>query len=132
MNNIYKTLVISAISFSILLVACSPYNSINLNNTFKASDIVSEFKNDYRKSNKKYAGKTFTVIGRIDQYYKNRNREITIILSKKGQTGGIRCNLVNSQKQIKKPLKQGSNIIIKGKCTGFKDFIIMERCYIIP
>ncbi len=126
---VYKTLVIS-ISISIMLIACSPYNSINLNNTHKASDIVTEFKNDSKKSIKKYIGKNFTVIGRIDQYYKNK--EITIILSVKGQTGGIKCNLVNSQKQIKKPLKQGSNIIIKGKCTGFKDFIIMERCYIIP
>ena len=131
MNSIKKQLIV-ALSIAIIMIACSPYNSINLNNTFKASDIVSEFKKDSRKSNKKYIDKTLTIIGRIDQYYKNKKSEITIILSEKGQTGGIKCNLINSHKQIKKPLKQGSNIIIQGKCTSYNDLVIIDNCYIIP
>ena len=119
------------ISF-IFLISCSSYNSLDLNNTYKSSEIINEFKNNIEKSNKKYSRKTLTIVGRIDQYYKNKNNEITIIISDKGQTEGIKCDLTNSHKQIKKPLKQGKIIIIKGKYNGFNDFIILKKCYIIP
>ncbi|MBN1251101.1 MAG: hypothetical protein JXR51_16525 [Bacteroidales bacterium] len=130
MNQFYKAIIITAISS--LIFSCSPLNSINLNNTYKASEIALEFKINYKKAISTYEGKSLTLIGRIDQYYKNKEGEIVIILAEKGKTEGVKCNLINSSKQVKKPLKQGKNIIIKGKCVGFNEMVIFDKCYIIP
>jgi len=57
MNSFFKLLL--AVNFSFFF-SCISYNSINLNNTYKSSEIIKEFKKDINRTNKTYSGKTIT------------------------------------------------------------------------
>jgi len=93
--------------------------------------VFNDYKLDVLKSDKRYKDKDLVVKGKILEYYKNKAGEVVMILSSDNQTNGIICTLYNSEKQITKPLKKGDVYKLMGKCTGFKDNVILERCLIV-
>ncbi|RLD77939.1 MAG: hypothetical protein DRJ10_11115 [Bacteroidetes bacterium] len=96
-----------------------------------AKVLAKDYKTNLQAGNRKYRGKVLLVEGVIAEYFRNKKQEISIVLQDKNQLVGVKCNLIRSSKQITKPLKYGQKIKIKGVCIGFKEFILLENCFIV-
>jgi len=99
--------------------------------SLEAVAFFNEYNKNKEQANDKFNGKIIEVSGNIAEMFKNKDSEMTIILRNNQTFTGISCTLENSDKQIKKPLKIGSLITIKGKCTGKANDVILTNCYIV-
>ncbi|OQX97726.1 MAG: hypothetical protein B6I20_12080 [Bacteroidetes bacterium 4572_117] len=118
-----------ALVFSMLTYSCSTKKTDTLV-VISTKNLLATYKNT-KIGNRKYRGKVLLVEGTIAEYYRNKKQEISIVLRDKNQLAGVKCNLIRSSRQIKKPLKYGQKIKIKGICIGFKENVILENCFIV-
>jgi len=102
---------------STILLSCSSQQTDDLI-PISAKVLSKDYKANPQAGNRKYRGKVLLVEGTINEYYRNKKQEISIILRDKNQPTGVKCNLIRSSKQITKPLKYGQKIKIKGVCIG--------------
>lgn len=106
-------------------------SSMGLETEYEAGLLANDYAKDIKSGNKKYKGEYLTISGKIAEHYKNKYDQKIILLMDKKQVNGIKCILNSSSKQLKKPLKLGSNIRINGRCSGFNEYVILERCIIL-
>jgi hypothetical protein len=86
---------------------------------------------DYIQSAMGMLGKTLIVNGVIKEAYKNKNNEVVIYLKDKTIPLMLNCSLYNSNIQIKRPIRLGESISIKGKFVEIDDEMHLENCKII-
>lgn len=82
--------------------------------TLSAVALYHDFYTNENAANEKYNNKVLEVSGEIAEMKQEENK--TTILLKGTEAGGINCSLKN---KVEKPISIGSNVKIKGRCTGF-------------
>jgi len=88
--------------------------------SLSARDLLSDFQSDEIKSNKKYVNKVIQIDGVITSIPEENSPVIN---------ESVFCSFENSFE-----MKEGENIIIKGRCTGYDDMfdqVTLTKCMII-
>ncbi len=99
-----------------------------------AADLFVEFQSDAQAANKKYNGKILAVKGSLDSVETTENQTIAVFAIEEGLFGdeGIRMSMLPESSTQLTQITPGSEIVIKGYCTGFNETdVIMEHCSII-
>lgn len=113
--------------------------SSNEDYIISAAELIQQFNQDQPGSNSKYTGKTLLVTGLLRSMETDTDGYTTIVLSDgKESLSAIRCSMDSSFKTTTTPINIGSDISIKGICTGYQadDMglgadIILNRCITI-
>lgn len=97
-----------------------------------ASTIFAEFALNADAATQKYVSddKVVQISGKLKDIVKNDDSTVTLILDSGTLDGSVSCTFTkeNSASALKKPI--GSEIILKGQCTGFEDLINPELIFI--
>ncbi|MCX6256991.1 MAG: hypothetical protein NTW49_03700 [Bacteroidia bacterium] len=104
--------------------------------TMVAADLVKQYVNDQKSCNAKYLDKVIIVTGKIADLSHNGNIGLTIVLE--NQMEGINCAMdtkyFNENKTMLNSLANGSEVKIKGICSGFDDTfqcVGLDKCTIV-
>ena len=95
----------------------------------KSDDLLSDYMTDETGANKKYLGKVIEVTGTlINISSEDQQQEVTLMLNAGEEMAGISCkvNLKSNPEVIK--LKSGSQVSIKGICTGMLMDVVLVNC----
>lgn len=92
----------------------------------KANDIFSDFENDEAAAGAKYNDKIVAVSGKISAIEKEEDGIVKVTLDAGGDFGGVICQM-EPETDISK-FKEGANVTLKGKCTGYLMDVILVRC----
>lgn len=101
-----------------------------------ATDLIAAFEKDFATANKKYLGKIVEVTGNL------KNIEIeagSIVLGNENSMSSVRCGLDTNYVKKLPGLNPGSQVTIKGACTGFNaddelglgSDVVLNRCVIL-
>ncbi|MGA2298119.1 MAG: hypothetical protein ABSG15_11280 [FCB group bacterium] len=102
-----------------------------------AQSLYGEFAQNETTANKKYVteDKTVQISGKISDINKTQTGAMTITLDAGTPDGDISCTLIKEAVTVADKYKKGSDITIKGQCTGIQELInkevIMMRCAIV-
>ncbi|HLO92512.1 MAG: OB-fold protein [Chloroflexota bacterium] len=102
--------------------------------TVKAAELFSEFKTDAKDSNTRYTGKVVAITGKLTGVEKTDSLSIAVFALQEGMFGdeGIRCALIPEHANDVNNISPGTEITLKGYCTGFNDTdVIMEHCSLV-
>ena len=101
-----------------------------------SGDLISEYEKDEIEANKKFLDKIIAVSGTVKTIDKNEQGYYTIVLGEVSSMSSVRCSMDSSHIKDIAGLNEGSNIVIKGACTGFNadellgSDVILNRCVI--
>ncbi len=96
-----------------------------------AESLYSDFESNEKKSNRLYIGKTIQVKGIIGTVEQDGQGATVIFLESENDFGGVLCTLVNGEESKLDKFKSGSEITIKGLCTGMLMDVVLNKCIII-
>ena len=133
---IYIVLFLSGLILGLFVISNISFNNFFDNNNKKinylaSSNPVIERKIDFINSASSMIGKEIIVSGIVKVGYKNKSDELVIFIEDGNLPFEVNCTLIQSNQQIKKPLKLGENMILKGTFTKLGEYIILENCIII-
>jgi len=99
-----------------------------------AEELFFHFRNDKAMADSLYTGMVLQVTGNIDKVEAADSIVVTVFIFDQGMFGdeGVRCMMLPNHHTGLKDYNKGSEIILKGYCTGFNDTdVIIEKCSII-
>lgn len=102
--------------------------------SLKAAELFSEFKTDANASNARYGGKVVAVSGNLSGIEITDSLTVAIFALQEGMFGdeGIRCALIPAYADEVSIITPGTEITLKGYCTGFNDTdVILEHCSLV-
>jgi hypothetical protein len=102
--------------------------------TLAAADLYKVFTIDKTGAGTKYNGKVITVTGNLTKVEKADTLTTCVFVFDQGMFGdeGLRCTMLTKYREPAGKLQPGSEIKIKGYCTGYNDSdVILEKCSII-
>lgn len=94
-----------------------------------ATELYEAYSSDEQKSNELYLDKVLEVQGTIAAVNKEANDGLSVQLETSSDMGLIVCMLTPDENHSK--LNKGSEVKIKGICTGFTLDVVLVRCSII-
>ncbi|HPR31793.1 MAG TPA: hypothetical protein PLK12_06850 [Prolixibacteraceae bacterium] len=92
--------------------------------------LYSEFESDENASNEKYLGKVVEVSGEISEIEIDESGSVSILLSADTPFGGIRCNFAPGSDSDLSAVAVGSQVLVKGSCSGMLMDVVLDKCYL--
>jgi hypothetical protein len=96
-----------------------------------ASVLASEYELNAEASDRKYIGQVIEVSGTIAEISTDQNNSIVFILRKGEAATGVLCTLEPGMAKKATKYKAGSNVTIKGTCTGMLFDVVLNKCVIV-
>jgi hypothetical protein len=134
-------LVIVAIAGTVYYVFNKPHrNVVNEESEFflSSDQLLAEYDKDTAAANKKYLDKVIQLKGKISDIVTDQKGGIVIVLNDGKSMFGITCSISENSKEIVRKTQKGSEISLKGICTGGTvdpDFggaaVTMNKCEIL-
>lgn len=138
MRNIKKLLV--AILVIVLVAAGFGFYSYNkkpadirttsANYQLTAAALLEEFNKDETVANQKYVDKVLSVQGRVSEVKLDADGQATVILDCGDPMAAITCSFYENEAGSLKNINVGTEITIKGKCTGKLMDVVLNKCSI--
>ena len=104
--------------------------------TMQTQELITAFEQNETAANSKYLDKIIAVKGKVKALEKDDSGLYSIVLGDEGSMSSVRCSMDSVHvKQVTK-VKEGSEVIVKGACTGFSSDellgsdVILNRCVI--
>lgn len=91
-----------------------------------ASELLKKFTDNETSANAEFLDKVIVVNGLIDKISED-STEISVYLKSPEDMAGVMCGF-NKTTIDKSTLKSGSNIRIKGICTGYLMDVVLNKC----
>jgi len=110
------------------------YEKMGAAYTIPASDLYKSFTVNKKEAGTKYNGRVIAVTGRITKVETNDSLTTCVFVFEKGMFGdqGVRCTMISKYGGEAKKIQPGSEVRLKGYCTGFNDTdVILDKCSII-
>ena len=85
-----------------------------------AINLISEFEDNDSAANVKYLGKILELDGNVKKVETDEDGNYTIILGESGNLSSVRCSMDTIYSKDAARVKEGSSVIIRGACTGYK------------
>jgi hypothetical protein len=96
-----------------------------------AYTLMNDFNKDETAANKKYLDKVIAVQGKVsDVKLEPSTGQATVILDSGDPMAAITCSFYDDEAGSLKEIKQGQEIVVKGKCTGKLMDVILNKCSI--
>ena len=84
------------------------------------TDLIKEYEENDSIANQKYLGKIIELNGNVKTIETDNGGNYTIILGEAGNLSSVRCAMDTTYKTDAASVSEGSSVIIRGQCTGFK------------
>lgn len=110
------------------------YEKAEPDHKLTAEELFFQYRHDKNIADSLYTGMVLEVTGNIDKVEATDSIVVTVFIFDKGMFGdeGVRCMMLPNHHTKLKHYNKGSEIIIKGYCTGYNDTdVIIEKCSII-
>jgi tRNA_anti-like len=106
--------------------------------TISSNTIIDDFTKNDSIANVKYLGKTIDIKGLLKTIDKDENGFFTIVMGDTTSSTSVRCSMDSAHNNEASALKEGSQINVKGICTGYNkdemglgaDIILNHSCII--
>ncbi len=99
---------------------------VNIN----ADTLISQFALNEAEANKKYLGKVISVKGFINKIDNQQDTLLTILLGDSLSSSSVSCLMDTGYIKLKKVFTPGTQITIKGICTGYLMDVELNRCVV--
>ena len=97
-----------------------------------AGELLSAFQSDEAKANKEYLGKVIAVTGTIQEIAPGEDMQMQVILDAGDLMSRVSCVMEEPYEQfLKRGLKKGDTVQIKGECTGMAMDVVLDRCVMV-
>ena len=110
------------------------YTQMQPEKVLSVEDLYSAFTSSVPKANALYTGKVIQVSGNVDHVETLDSTSIVVFVLGEGLFGdeGVRCTFQSDYANESDGLVSGSNISVKGYCTGYNETdVILEHCVLI-
>jgi len=88
------------------------------------------FSNNPDSAVARYSGKKILIDGKIAEFYKDKDGNITVILAQSESINGLECKILPDYIP-ETPFKKGNKLKIIGNCTEFNKNVIFTDCEIL-
>jgi hypothetical protein len=101
-----------------------------------ATQLIKEFESDEQSSNGKYWNKVIQAEGVIKDIARDDRGFYSVVLGDTAVMSSVRCSMDSVHNKEASSLQKGSNVIMKGICTGFNrddllgSDVILIRCVV--
>ncbi|TAL40817.1 MAG: hypothetical protein EPN92_13960 [Chitinophagaceae bacterium] len=101
-----------------------------------AIELIKTFEDNEQDANAKFLDKVISVKGKIKSVEKNDKGYYTVILGEKEIMSSVRCSMDSVHQQKAAGLTAGTEITMKGACTGYNadellgSDVILNRCVV--
>ena len=85
----------------------------------KATELITAFEKNEAEANAAYLDKVIAVTGRVRSVEKNDRGQYAVILGENNSMSSVRCSMDSTHQADVLYIPEGSQISIKGACTGF-------------
>lgn len=101
-----------------------------------SNTIINDYSNNDSLANEKYLGKTIAVNGTLKTIDKDENGFFTLVMGDTTSSTSVRCSMDSAHNIEATNLKEGTQINVKGICTGYNkdemglgaDIILNHSC----
>ena len=101
--------------------------------TLSATELLNAFQQDQSTAQEKYLGQIIAVSGVIDEIIPGEGLRMQVVLETETPMSTVGCVLEEDAEQfIKRGLKKGDQVTIKGKCTGAMDDLLGMQVIVDP
>jgi hypothetical protein len=98
-----------------------------------AQELLTAFQTDATAANAQYLGKIITVSGEIQELVPGDEKRMQIVLGADGSMSSVSCVLEEDRDNfLKRGLKKGDQVALKGKCTGAMDDMLGLQVIVDP
>ncbi|MBC8769110.1 hypothetical protein H4O18_14000 [Arenibacter sp. BSSL-BM3] len=98
--------------------------------SLKAEQLIKEYKEQGIEAEKKYAERIIQVKGEIKNISTHKGNSVITLMASDSESSVI-CHMLPEENAKVLKLKNGQEINVKGKCTGFLLDVIMVRCILV-
>ncbi|MEO8416389.1 MAG: hypothetical protein ABI472_22190 [Ginsengibacter sp.] len=126
-------IVLAAAGYGLYLFNAKPADvrTIEADYSLSATNLMDDFNKDEAAANLKYLNKVISVKGKVsDIKLEQSTGQATIILDSGDPIASITCSFYADEAGSVKQIKEGEEIVVKGKCTGKLTDIILNKCSI--
>ena len=96
-----------------------------------ATTLVADFNTNEAEANRKYLDKVLAVKGKIAEIKIDpATGQTTITLDTGDPLAAVTCSFYNEEATSVKKLTQGTEVVVKGKCTGKLMDVVLNKCSI--
>lgn len=95
-----------------------PLTEVKTEFHLSAQELIIAFEQDTAAANKQYLGKVIEVTGNVKSV-ETEEKSATIVLGPSGSMSSVRCSMDSTQVQQATQVEEGTEVTIKGACTGF-------------
>jgi hypothetical protein len=93
-----------------------------------AAALVAEFNADETIANQKYTDKVIAVTGKVTEVKMDAAGQATVFLDSGDPLASVNCSFYAEETAVASRLRQGTFIVIKGKCTGKLMDVVLNKC----
>lgn len=107
------------------------YENLEAEYQFPSEQLYTNYKENSANTNAKYTGKMISIKGKLDYIENTEQQTILVFVFDHGLFGdeGIRCSILENYKVKAKSLEPGTEVNVKGFCTGYNETdVIIEKC----
>ena len=97
----------------------------------EAKDLVNEFRNNETQANKKFIDKILLVYGKVTNVETDINGQVTLFLDGNDPLCAVICSFSKDETITSGDKVQGTELSIKGKCTGMLMDVILNECSVV-
>jgi len=94
----------------------------------EASQIINQFETNEELANTQYLGKVIIVSGTLESF--KETNDISLYIKQETDMSGILCSFDKTAIDLS-VLKTGSQIKVKGICTGYLIDVVMNKCVLV-
>lgn len=105
--------------------------TLNANYELSTAALIEDYNKDETAANLKYLDKVIAVKGNVKEIkLEQATGQATVVLDSGDPTAAVTCSFYNEELESVKKLSEGSEIVIKGKCTGKLMDVVLNKCSI--
>ena len=112
-------LILGAVGFYMFNMSGDSVAKKDADHSLTAAALYAEYAKNEKLSNTKYIGKTIELTGTISEISEDQQGATVLMFTEPGEFEGVMCTLDKDQNTS--DLKIGSQVKIKGQCTGKLD-----------
>jgi hypothetical protein len=112
-------LILAAVGFYMFNMSGDSVAKKDADHSLTAAALYAEYAKNEKLSNTKYIGKTIELTGTISEISEDQQGATVLMFTEPGEFEGVMCTLDKDQNTS--DLKIGSQVKIKGQCTGKLD-----------
>lgn len=99
--------------------------------TMPASQLFQAYTSNQERGDKLYIGKIFEVSGTITEISEDEQGAPVVLFGTDDAFGGVLCTFEVTEKEKVAKLQPGTDIKVKGICTGLIMEVVLNRCTLV-